>query len=34
MDNIFTGIGKPKTDADVVKQKDIEVKEWIHWDRW
>ena len=34
MDNIFIGIGKPKTDADVVKQKGIEVKEWIHWDRW
>lgn len=30
----FIGIGKPKTDADVVKQKDIEVKERIHWDRW
>lgn len=26
----FIGIGKPKTDADVVKQKDIEVKERIH----
>lgn len=26
----FIGIGKPKTDADVVMQKDIEVKERIH----
>ena len=30
----FIGIGKAKTDADVVKQKDIEVKDRIHWDRW
>lgn len=30
----FIGIGKPKTGADVVKQKDIEVKERIHWDKW
>lgn len=30
----FLGIGKPKKDADIVKQKDIEVNERIHWDRW
>lgn len=30
----FIGMGKPKMDADVIKQKDIEVKERIHWDRW
>lgn len=30
----FIGIGKPKADADVVKQKNIDVKERIHWDRW
>ncbi|MGN0436326.1 MAG: nitroreductase family protein [Wujia sp.] len=30
----FIGIGKPKADADVVKQKHITVKDRIHWDRW
>lgn len=30
----FIGIGKPKADLPVVKQKDIEVKERIHWDKW
>ena len=30
----FIGIGKPKVDADVVKQKKIDVKDRIHWDRW
>ena len=30
----FIGIGKPKSDADVVKQKKIDVKDRIHWDRW
>ena len=30
----FIGIGKPKADADVVKQKKIDVKDRIHWDRW
>ena len=28
------GIGRPKPDAPVVKQKDIDIKEHIHWDRW
>ena len=30
----FIGMGKPKADADVIKQKDIEVKKRIHWNRW
>lgn len=30
----FIGIGKPKKDAVVVKQKDIDVRERIHWDIW
>lgn len=30
----FIGIGKPKKDAVVVKQKDIDVRERIHWDSW
>ena len=30
----FIGIGKAKTDADIVKQKQIDVKERIHWDKW
>lgn len=30
----FIGIGKPKKDAALIKQKSIEVKERIHWDRW
>lgn len=30
----FIGIGKPKKDAVVVKQKDIDVRERIHWDTW
>ena len=30
----FIGIGKPKVDADVAKQKKIDVKDRIHWDRW
>lgn len=30
----FIGIGKPKRDAAVIKQKDIAVEERIHWDRW
>ena len=30
----FIGIGKPKTDADVVKQKEIDVKDRVHWNRW
>lgn len=30
----FIGIGKPKADAHVVKQKKIDVKDRIHWDRW
>ena len=30
----FIGIGKPKKNASVVKQKDIDVKERIHWDNW
>lgn len=29
----FIGIGKPKVDADVVKQKKMDVKDRIHWDR-
>ncbi len=28
------GIGRPKPDAPVVKQKDMDIKEHIHWDRW
>lgn len=30
----FIGIGRPKEDAPVAKQKDITVKERIHWDKW
>lgn len=30
----FIGIGKPKNDAPVVKQKEINVKDRIHWNRW
>ncbi len=30
----FIGIGKPKKDADIIKQKDITVLERIHWDKW
>lgn len=30
----FIGIGKPKKDAPVIKQKSIATKERIHWDRW
>lgn len=30
----FIGIGKPKKDASIIKQKDINVKDRIHWDRW
>lgn len=30
----FIGIGKPRKNAVVVKQKDIDVKERIHWDTW
>lgn len=30
----FIGIGKPKKDAAVIKQKDIEIKGRIHWNKW
>lgn len=30
----FIGIGKPKKDAPVIKQKDIDVKERIHLNKW
>lgn len=30
----FIGIGRPKKDAAIIKQKNIDVKERIHWDRW
>lgn len=30
----FIGIGKPKKDRPMIKQKDINVQERIHWDRW
>lgn len=30
----FIGIGKPKKDVAAVKQKNINVKERIHWDNW
>lgn len=30
----FIGIGKPKKDAAMIKQKDIHVMERIHWDNW
>lgn len=30
----FIGIGKPRKDASTIKQKDIDVKERIHWNRW
>lgn len=30
----FIGIGKPKTNADIIKQKQIDVKQKIHWDKW
>lgn len=30
----FIRIGKPKTGANVVKQKVIEVRERIYWDKW
>lgn len=30
----FIGIGRPKEDASVAKQKNITVKERIHWDKW
>lgn len=30
----FIGIGKPKMDAYVAKQKSIEAKDRIHWDMW
>lgn len=30
----FIGIGRPKKDAYVVKQKEIRIEERIHWDKW
>lgn len=30
----FIGIGKPKKDASIIKQKDIDIKERIHWNTW
>lgn len=30
----FIGIGKPKPDVPAIKQKDIDVKKRIHWNRW
>ncbi len=30
----FIGVGKPKEDASVIKQKDIKLQDRIHWDRW
>lgn len=30
----FIGIGKPKKDAPVIKQKVIDTKERIHWNKW
>lgn len=30
----FIGIGKPKKNASVTKQKSIDIKERIHWDNW
>ena len=30
----FIGIGKPKMGAAVIKQKEIDVRERIHWDKW
>ncbi len=30
----FIGVGKPKEDASVIKQKNIKVQDRIHWDRW
>lgn len=30
----FIGIGRPKLDVPAIKQKDIDVKKRIHWNRW
>ena len=30
----FIGIGKPKPDVPAIKQKDIDLKKRIHWNRW
>lgn len=30
----FIGIGKPRKDAELIRQKSIVTKERIHWDRW
>lgn len=30
----FIGIGKPKKDAPVIKQKTIDIRERIHWNKW
>lgn len=30
----FIGIGKPKKNASVIKQKNIDIKQRIHWDNW
>ena len=30
----FIGIGKPKMNMSIIKQKDIDVKERIHWNNW
>lgn len=30
----FIGIGKPKKNVSVIKQKNIDIKERIHWDNW
>lgn len=30
----FIGIGKPKMNMSIIKQKDIDVKERIHWNKW
>lgn len=30
----FIGIGKPLKDASIIKQKEISVKERIHWNKW
>lgn len=30
----FIGIGKPKKNIPIIKQKDIQIKERIHWNKW
>lgn len=30
----FIGVGKPKADATIIKQQDINTKDRIHWNKW